>query len=462
MYKITYDGLPVSAVAGASPDGDAGSSRVLPWSANHRALPRQQDKRSSVVPLFKTDGHSPGPRIVLYSHDTMGLGHVRRNLTIAQTLAGPTLRARVLLITGASTVGGLALPKGVDCVTLPAIHKLSNEQYRPRSLELPMGELTSIRSNIIRGALEAFVPEFFIVDNVPRGVNGELDDSLQYLRSRGSTTCVLGLRDVIDSPDAVAAEWGRRGNEACVQQYYDAVWVYGDPRVYDQVKEYGFAKQTASKLRYTGYLERQPDSPPATGCRQGIAGMNLPLGETLLCMAGGGQDGAMLAQTVCEAALPGGINTVVLTGPFMPPNIRNQLLDYAAGRPRLRVLEYHPEPMRLLMQADYVVSMGGYNSLSEILSLRKNALIVPRTAPRREQLIRAERLASLGLVDFLPTADLTPEAIGRWVSKQAASPPRAQEIVDFGGLLRIQQFMVELIEARRQGTVGSLQKAIVE
>jgi predicted glycosyltransferase len=383
VYKITYDRQPVSTPSGASQEADSGISRVSPWSANRRALSRQQGEHSSVVPLFRTDVHSPAPRIVLYSHDTMGLGHVRRNLTIARTLAGPALRAQVLLITGANSVGGLALPKGVDCVTLPAIHKLANEQYRPRSLELPINELTSIRSSIIRGALEAFGPEFFIVDNVPRGVNGELDDSLQYLRWLGGTTCVLGLRDVIDSPEAVAAEWGRRGNEACVQQYYDAIWVYGDPRVYDPVKEYGFTDETASKLRYTGYLEREPDRLSATGCQEATTGTGSAPDKTLLCMAGGGQDGAMLAQTVCEAVLPGGINTVVLTGPFMPPNIKNQLFDYAARRPRLRVLEYHPEPMRLLMQADYVVSMGGYNSISEILSLRKNALIVPRTAPRR-------------------------------------------------------------------------------
>jgi predicted glycosyltransferase len=49
-----------------------------------------------------------------------------------------------------------------------------------------------------------------------------------------------------------------------------------------------------------------------------------------------------------------------------------------------------------------VVAMGGYNTFCEILSFDKTALIVPRTEPRREQLIRAERAARLGLVRMLP------------------------------------------------------------
>jgi predicted glycosyltransferase len=46
--------------------------------------------------------------------------------------------------------------------------------------------------------------------------------------------------------------------------------------------------------------------------------------------------------------------------------------------------------------------MGGYNTFCEILSFDKPALIIPRTAPRLEQHIRAARAAELGLVAMLP------------------------------------------------------------
>ena len=48
--------------------------------------------------------------------------------------------------------------------------------------------------------------------------------------------------------------------------------------------------------------------------------------------------------------------------------------------------------------------MGGYNTFCEILSFDKPALIVPRSVPRQEQLIRAERAVKLGLVSMLDPA----------------------------------------------------------
>ncbi len=376
----------------------------------------------------------------------MGLGHARRNLTIARTLAGAGLRANVLLITGANAMGGLTMPRGIDCVTLPAIHKGINKQFRPRSLDLPLGELTSIRSKITRGALEAFDPDVFIVDNVPRGANGELDESLRFLHNRGGTTCILGLRDIIDSPENVAAEWAERSNEACIEQYYDAVWVYGDRTIFDPVKEYGFSDRIADRLQFTGYLERGLDATSA-GCGSGVDGIELPLGELLLCMAGGGQDGAQLARAVCEATLPDGMSAVILTGPFMPPNIRGKLTAYAASRPNLQVLEYHPEPLRLLMHAERVISMGGYNSVSEILSLQKKALIVPRVVPRHEQLIRVERLAALGLVDMAHPDALTPAAISRWVGTPSQVGLQNIDRVNFSGLSHLQRLVRDVFEA---------------
>ena len=44
-----------------------------------------------------------------------------------------------------------------------------------------------------------------------------------------------------------------------------------------------------------------------------------------------------------------------------------------------------------------VVAMAGYNTFCEILSLDKRAILIPRVLPRREQVMRAMRAASLGL-----------------------------------------------------------------
>ena len=66
--------------------------------------------------------------------------------------------------------------------------------------------------------------------------------------------------------------------------------------------------------------------------------------------------------------------------------------------------------------------MGGYNTMCEILSLKKPALIIPRDNPRQEQLIRATVFKKRGLCDFLKWGDVTPEAMRKKVNALLADP----------------------------------------
>ena len=402
------------------------------------------------LPLQRKAMQPRSLKVVLYSHDTMGLGHIRRNMTIARTLAGPGVQASVLLITGANIATGFEMPQGVDCLTLPAIRKDTSGNYHSNSLDLPLRELISMRAKIIHGAVAGFKPDVLIVDNVPHGVKGELDETLEFLRSQGNTRCVLGLRDILDAPDAVRNEWQKHANEDCIRRYYDSIWVYGDPAIYDPVHEYGFSDDIASMVSYTGYLDRCPDPDVSDHPHSRIFrdDVDLPPGEMLLCLAGGGQDGGMLALMVCEASLPPDISVVLLTGPFMPSDIRQELHARAASKPQLQILEFHPEPTKLLAHADHIISMGGYNTVSEILSLEKRALIVPRVSPRREQLIRARRFESLGLIDVIYPGKVTAEAIACWVKKGGAPLVRARQIINFNGLSCLPALLDELIEVR--------------
>jgi predicted glycosyltransferase len=187
----------------------------------------------------------------------MGLGHMRRNLLIAQTLATSPWQAVILMIAGAGEASVFEMPPGVDCLTLPALRKGLDGEYRSRRLDVSLQELIALRAKTIRAALEEFEPDVLIVDNVPRGAVGELDPSLEYLRARRNTRCVLGLRDVLDDPAVVHREWRSRANEATIRDHYAAVWVYGDPAVYDLVREYRLALDVAEKVRYTGYLNHR-------------------------------------------------------------------------------------------------------------------------------------------------------------------------------------------------------------
>lgn len=376
-------------------------------------------------------------RVAMYSHDTMGLGHTRRNLLIAHTLACPPLNAAVLMITGACESIAFAMPPGVDCLALPALHKALDGRYLSRRIDLSMTDLIALRAKTIQAALQAFEPDIFLVDKVPRGAMGELDRSLEFLRTRGRTRCILGLRDVLDDRETATREWNDARNDEAVRRYYDAVWVYGDPAVYDLVTEYGLASDVAAKVRHTGYLDqRQWLQFARKGSEKAVAELVLPEGPVALCEVGGGQDGGRLAEAFAEAEFPSRTTGVMLTGPFMPAETRARLHRLAKERPSLRVIDFLPESVTLVERADRVISMGGYNSVGEILSFEKRALVVPRVKPRLEQMVRAQRLKELGVLDVLHPDRVTPGTISEWLERDVPHP-RVRDRIDMNGLSRL-------------------------
>ena len=98
----------------------------------------------------------------------------------------------------------------------------------------------------------------------------------------------------------------------------------------------------------------------------------------------------------------------------MNPISRECLLRQAEKNPRMIIIEFCNEPTAILQKASCVVAMGGYNTICEILSFRKKALIVPRVIPRKEQLIRASRLQSKGYLDVLRPDELDSHSLSKW------------------------------------------------
>jgi predicted glycosyltransferase len=370
--------------------------------------------------------------VVLYSHDTMGIGHMRRNLLIAQTLAAPPVSATVLLIAGACEASAFVMPPDVDCLTVPSLTKSGTGQYRARALSLSLREVIALRAQTIASAVSAFAPDVFIADKEPRGVADELAPTLELLRSRGRTRCVLGLRDVLDDPATIRREWRAAGHETAIRDYYQAVWVYGDPAVYDLAAEYGLAPAVRAKIVFTGYLDACERLRPGDHGDEAV-----PQTPFTLCTVGGGQDGARLAEAFAAAGLPDGRHGVIIAGPYMPAAARRRLAARAAeSHGRLHVHDFVREPCRLMRRAERVVAMGGYNTVTEVLAFERPALIVPRVEPRREQYIRAERLRGLGLLDVLHPDAVSPRAVAEWVRRPAARP-HVRGRIDLNGTGRL-------------------------
>lgn len=378
------------------------------------------------------------PRIALYSHDTMGLGHVRRNLALARAIVERHADASVLLISGTHLGGAFRMPAGVDCLTLPALGKHQGTGvYSARHLGCPIDHLIGLRSQIIRTAVERFDPDVLIADNVALGALGELEPTLAALRMGRRTRTVLGLRDILDEPEVVAKEWAMAGHHASIDRYYDHVWVYGDPRVYDLTREYDFPDSTCRRVHHVGYLDRRS---------QGRATDLGVLGDIVqpytLCIAGGGQDGTELGLAFAEAEYPEGEHAVLLTGPFCPEPARQRAQALAAERPELHLVEFTEDGAWLIEHAARVIGMAGYNSVCEILSYGKPALLVPRETPRKEQVIRTARFAELGMVGMLSHRDLTPAALTRWM--RGNPQPLASSPVRFTALDEVSRLVADL------------------
>jgi predicted glycosyltransferase len=402
--------------------------------------------RITVARPKQRNAQNRAPRVVLYSHDTLGFGHLRRNMLLAAALKECEPAPDILLIAGMREAGAFAMPAGVDCISLPAYAKSADGSYQARDLGVGIEALGDIRAATIRAAVENFQPDLMVVDNVPRGAQFELDPALKSLRRSGKTRVVLGLRDIIDRPAVMRQQWLRQRNFEALREFYSEIWVYGDPAVYASATEYGLGPELSALVTYTGYLDqaarlKSKSSPLA--CKALIGDDPRPY---VLCSVGGGRDGVALSNAFVQAQMPEDHRGILITGTQMDAADRRRIKQSAAKRSDMTVVEFVQEPAGLAAGAAATVSMCGYNTACEVMSLGLRALIVPRVRPRAEQLIRAERLSALGIADMLHPDDLSSTALADWLALPSSLGGR-RAAVDLNGLARVQKLAEPFLEA---------------
>jgi predicted glycosyltransferase len=335
--------------------------------------------------------------MLIYSHDSFGLGHLRRCRAIAQSLVAYRDDLSILIIAGSPFVGSFSFSPKVDFIRVPGVVKVGNENYQPHSPGMSIDDLMSIRSAVILETARAYKPDIFLVDKEPLGLRGEVEPTLNLLRSMGKLL-VLGLRDVMDEPARLQAEWERKRALPALESLYDHIWIYGLPDICDPLAGIDVSERVRQKARFTGYLRRgktpSGSYPPQYHLEE----------PYLLVTTGGGADGAQLVDWVLRAyeydrTLE--IPAKIVLGPFMGSSQQTGFMERVARLKHVEAVTFEANMELLIQKAIAVVAMGGYNTFCEILSFDKRALIVPRTVPRAEQYIRAFRAAEMGLVSML-------------------------------------------------------------
>ncbi|HWQ31559.1 MAG TPA: glycosyltransferase [Blastocatellia bacterium] len=366
-------------------------------------------------------------RLLVYSHDTYGLGNIRRMLSICQHLLADIPELSVLVITGSPVIHSLRLPARLDYIKLPCLTRVARGQYTTRYLSTDIAEAISLRSELIHTTAVCFKPDLLMVDKTPLGVRGELAATLESLRSAQPTIRqVLVLRDILDSPEAVTDNWTRNGHYAATEQYYDQVLVLGERAIFDPVREYRFPPAVAEKTVFCGYIGKQVAPHNRERVRR-----RLCLGaddKLILVTPGGGEDGYEVIERYLAAisSAPVGFHSLIVSGPEMSLSQKSRLQEQAAMIPQVTFDEFSGEMMNLMAAADLIVAMGGYNTVCEILSLRKEAIIIPRVRPTEEQLIRADRMAAHGLFRVIHPDELTAETLRRHLTEALSENARGQ------------------------------------
>jgi predicted glycosyltransferase len=331
---------------------------------------------------------------MLYSHDTFGLGHLRRSRALASAIIQNDPGASALILTGSPVAGRFTFPQRVDHIRLPGVTKRSDGSYVSTMLGMDIDATTSLRSGLIQSAVQQYKPDLLIVDKEPTGFRGELIPALGQLLDGGCTKIVLGLRDVLDEPSVLATEWARKGAVAAVETYYDEIWVYGLRSIYDPTSGLDLSAAVQRRMHWTGYLRRSAHT-----------SVTPPKAPYVLITPGGGGDGEAMVNLVLEAyeqdpdLKP---DAKLVYGPFLTGDTRDDFQSRVrALGGRVSAVGFESEIETLFAGAQGVICMGGYNTFCEVLSFDKPAVIVPRTVPRLEQYIRAARAEELGLVRML-------------------------------------------------------------
>ena len=397
-------------------------------------------------------------RLLAYSHDTYGLGNLRRMLSLCQYLSDALSELTILLISGSPMAHSFRLPRRLDYIKLPCLTRTEREGYAVKSLDLEIAEIIKLRSDLTLSATANFQPALVLVDKKPYGVKNELEAALKYLKERLPwTKQVLILRDILDAPEATIQVWQKNGYYDAIQSFYDLVFVLGMPEIFDPRQEYRFPDAVAEKVRFCGYLQRSPGERSRDEIRKELRLSDQD--HLVLLTAGGGEDGYDLMATYLEGVswIPPTykVYSLIICGPEMKDSQRQKLSEAASVYAEVRILEFTDDLMSYMDAADVVISMGGYNTVCEILSLKKKAIVVPRVEPVPEQWIRAERMSQLGLFKVIHPDALTPDKlICALLHELEAEPSRAVSYphLDLGAHSKITYWISSLLADASRGS----------
>lgn len=367
-----------------------------------------------------------GLRIAIYSQDGFGLGHMQRTTSIAWELYRLRPEASILTFSDSQLGQFFPISPHHDYIKLPSIAKEGPGNWKATHLRMSFPEILQLRKEIISNTLLNYNPDIFLVDHMPHGAMGELLPALESMKHFGlHTQNVLGLRDILDSPDVTINRWQVEGAYDVIERFYARILVFGMQDVYDVAEQYQLPDNATNKVFYCGYVANLDSERNAYSIRARFLAGKPADTRLIAVMAGGGADAYSMMSTLIEA-LPRVLevqacSVAVITGPFMPVELIADL-ERRAGRLPIQMFEAVTDSTSYISAADLVIAMAGYNTSVEILRTKTQAILIPREGPSAEQRTRARLFSEKRWVDMIDPDELTPENLAQCISSHLMHP----------------------------------------
>jgi len=345
------------------------------------------------------------PRLLFYCQHSVGLGHLVRSVNLVDGLAQDF---DVTLLNGGPWPAELPQPAGVDIVHLPALGLDADYALVSRDERFTVDEAVRLRRSMIQDVFRDTAPDVVLIELFPFGRKkfaSELMPLLEAARAaRPAPFVACSLRDIL-----VGSRRDQQGHDdrasRLTNEYFDAVLVHADARFATLEETFHPSVPLRTPVHYTGFV-RGPVARDRERARE----------RRVLVSAGGGLVGAPLFRAAVEAHPrlldDHGLRTVIVTGPFLPEPVVDELIRRAEETTGLDVVRYLPDLGDEMAASAVSVSQAGYNTTMDILGCTTPALVVPYGEGREdEQAARARRLERLGALRVLDPDRLTPRTL---------------------------------------------------
>lgn len=380
-----------------------------------------------------TDKNQPTRRkILFYCQSLVGLGHLTSSLLLIRELLA---YSDIDLIHGGQTIAQMPEHFGFRHLRLPniLIDSRTDELYTPDS-DRPIDAVWADRTIAIEQFLDcpydAVIVEFFPFGR--RRLKKEILGLFNKVRQHSGPVPIFSFVREILVPAPLSAE---QRMVKLVNEYIHTVFVRGDPAIVRFEETFSLTELIADRLFYAGYVS--PPAPLTWPVRQ----------KKIMVSQGGGEIGLVLLRAAIKAAplLPDYQFLIITSSRASTSEVTE--LKLLINSANVQVVTFLNNFQEHLACSALSISLGGDNTMMDVISTRTPALAFPFTG-NSEQTLRIDKLSLKGFVFRLLESDLSPERLSEKI-KQTIVQFYPQEKIAINGAIEVSNRIKIILDKSR-------------